>query len=391
MSLINNQLAFTIEEYRQRLARGRERMANNGLDALVVHTPENICYLSGYHTSGYYYLQALIVTANHDPFLVTRLFEQRNIDAFSWLDRETAGVPFTDNESPVEKISKVLVELGLAGATIGVDRASFFMPVASYLELERLLPEGRIADATGLVESERKVKSEAEIEHIRRACEFSAKGMQTMVEHTRAGITENALAGEIYKTLVENGSEYPGLPVFLSTGWRTEIPHANWTDKVIETGDTLLCELTGVCRRYAGPLLRCVSIGKPAADLERRAGVSAEMLSATIEAVRPGATSNDVYGAAARVFDKAGVASGARRRIGYSIGLNFPPDWGEGYFLDIKEADETVLEAGMTFHLPTSLRLEGKTAVSISESILVTAEGCEVLTDFQPRELIIKS
>jgi Xaa-Pro aminopeptidase len=103
VSLIKKQLAFTVSEYCSRLSRARDGMAQSGLAALIVHSPENICYLSGYHTSGYYYLQALIVTAEHDPFLVTRLFEQRNIDAFSWLEREANGVPFTDTESPIEK------------------------------------------------------------------------------------------------------------------------------------------------------------------------------------------------------------------------------------------------------------------------------------------------
>ena len=391
MSLIQNQLAFTVEEYRERIDRLRERMTSRGVEALIVNTPENICYLSGYHSSGYYYLQTLIVTHSRDPMLVLRHYEQRNIDAFSWLDREADGVEFVDTEKPVEKVAAVLVDLGLASATIGIDRQSFFLPVGVFQDLEQLLPDAGFVDSAGLVEAGRRIKSAAEIDHIRTACGLSVKAIRTMVEYARAGITESALAAEVHKTLVANGSEYPGLPVFLSTGWRTEIPHANWSDKQIEAGDTLLCELTGVSRRYAGPLLRCVSIGKPAAEFAHRAGVSAEMLSATIEAMRPGVTSNEVFQAAAKVFDKAGFGSGARRRIGYSVGLNFPPDWGEGYFLDIKGGDETVLEAGMTFHLPTSLRLEGKAGVSISETVLVTEKGCEVLTDFQPRELIVKS
>lgn len=259
MSLIKKQLAFTVEEYRKRVDRLRERMTSRGIDALIVNTPENICYLSGYHSSGYYYLQTLIVTHSRDPMLVLRHYEQRNIDAFSWLDREADGIEFVDTEKPVEKVAAVLVDLGLANATIGIDRQSFFLPVGVFQDLEQLLPDAGFVDSAGLVEAGRRIKSPAEIDHIKTACGLSVKAIRIMVEHARAGITESALAAEIHKTLVANGSEYPGLPVFLSTEWRTEIPHANWSDKQIEAGDTLLCELTGVSRRYAGPLLRCVS------------------------------------------------------------------------------------------------------------------------------------
>ena len=66
MTLINKQLAFSVEEYGSRIERVRTRMADQDFDALLLHTPENICYLSGYHTSGYYYLQTLIISQAHE-------------------------------------------------------------------------------------------------------------------------------------------------------------------------------------------------------------------------------------------------------------------------------------------------------------------------------------
>lgn len=390
MSHIKKQLAFSVDEFQSRVERVRKRMAEHDLDALLVNTPENICYLSGYQTSGYYYLQTLIVSHQEDPILVNRWYEQRNIDAFSWLDRETHSRAFVDQDDPIDTVAQVLSELNLEVSRIGVDTQSFFLPIDAYRHLEQRLSNARLVSGSGLVEAERGIKSPVEIEHIRSACRLSEIGMRAMVENVGAGISENALAARIHEAMVAEGSEFPGLPVFLSSGWRTEIPHANWTDKVIEPGDTVLCELTGVHRRYAGPLLRCVSIGRPTEEYAHRAEVSADMLSATIAAIRPGMTSHDVFQAAAKLFNEAGFGSGARRRIGYSVGINFPPDWGEGYFLDIKEGDETELKAGMTFHLPTSLRLEGKPGVSISETVLVSQDGCEVLTDFDPRALIIK-
>ena len=76
------------------------------------------------------------------------------------------------------------------------------------------------------------------------------------------------------------------------------------------------------------------------------------------------------------------------KRTGYSVGVNFCPDWGEGHIMDLKENDDRVLEAGMVFHTPMSLRADGDLAVAVSETVMVTKTGHEVLTNF-PRKLIV--
>jgi Xaa-Pro dipeptidase len=112
-----------------------------------------------------------------------------------------------------------------------------------------------------------------------------------------------------------------------------------------------------------------------------------DQLEAAIEAIKPGVTSHDVDKAAKDAAAKHDRLASFTKRTGYSIGLNYAPDWGEGHFLDLKEGDPTVLQAGMTFHMPMSLRADGDLAVAVSESVLVTPGGCEVLTSY-PRELI---
>ena len=378
---IQKTLAFTEEEYRQRLARVRATMAERGLDGLLVHGPENICYLSGFRTSGYYFLQMLVVPLEADPIFVVRLYEKGNMAAFSWLNLDR-GHAYRDNESATETVAQTVHELGLTRGRLGVDRAGFFLPVGVYAELESLLPEAELADGTGIVEKQRAVKSPAEIAYIRRSCWVSAQGMQALVDHCREGRTENAVAGEIHKALVSNGGEYTGLPVFFSSGHRVVIPHANWTDKIIERGDLVYVELTGVTQRYAGPHLRCLIVGEPSKAQAADADMCREMLEAAIDAIRPGTTSHAVDTAVRRVLERYNYPTEHKNRCGYSIGLNFPPDWGEGYFLDLKQGDETVLEPGMVFHVPPIAH-----QISMSETVLVTDSGSEVLTDF-PRELI---
>lgn len=384
---IRKTLAFSKEEYQDRLRRVRETMAEKGLDALIVHTPENICYLAGYHTPGYYFFQVLVVPIDKDPVLITRMLEKGNMSAFSWMELGQ-GIGYSDTENATEVTAKALQKLGLAERRIGFDRLGFFFPIDRYEHLKTLLPKAKFEDGSLVVEKQRAVKSPKELDYIRQACRISAKGFQAIVDNARPGMTESQLAGHIHKALVENGGEYTGLPVFLSSGHRTLIPHATWTEKVIEAGDNIYCELTGCVKRYAGPLLRPTVLGKPSKALADYAAVCVEMIETVIQAVRPGTTSHEVDAAVRRVLVKHGFPTEKKVRTGYSIGLNFPPDWGEGYFLDLKQGDQTVLKPRMVFHCPQSPRVPDVPGVCVSETILVTDRGSEALTDF-PRKLLV--
>jgi Xaa-Pro dipeptidase len=383
---IKKRLAFPIEEYTKRLDALRHRMQAGGFDTLLVSSPENICYLSGFHTPGYYFPQTLIVTQNLDPLIVIRSLESKSIEAHSWLSVDQCR-PFQDNEEPMAVIARAIEELHAKTGRLGVDLRSWYLTVDGFRRLEAKLPNATIVDGFGLVERGRSVKSVSEIEYIRRGCVIAGRGMRVAVNGCkRPETTEAELAADIHWEIVALGSEYPGLPLFLSSGNRTLIPHATWSQKRIERGDNVLVELAGVAERYAGPLFRTMFIGKPNTDLQDHAQVVEDMLAAVIDTLRAGATSDQVNQAALRAAGSFGV--GVKKRAGYSVGLNFPPDWGEGFFLDLKVGDRTILEPGMVFHVPQTIRMPGALPVSISETVLVTDQGNEVLTNF-PRKLMV--
>ena len=142
-------------------------------------------------------------------------------------------------------------------------------------------------------------------------------------------------------------------------------------------------------RRYAGPLFRTFSVGEPTSLVAKNAAITEDILEAVISAVKPGVTSHDVNAVVEPVTQRWGIPGSVTKRAGYSVGLNFPPDWGEGVFLDIKKDDPTVLEPGMVFHVPQKLVLPGEPVYAISETLLITANGHELLTQFEPRKLIV--
>jgi len=149
-------------------------------------------------------------------------------------------------------------------------------------------------------------------------------------------------------------------------------------------GDLVFLEISGVVHRYGAALMRSVAIGKIDAEFERRNEIVHEVLATTMAAIRPGVTSGDVNSACAAAFARHGYTM--LKRAGYSMGINFPPGWGEGDLLDLSAGSPVVLQPGMVFHIPQPYRMAGEQTVSVSETVLVTETSCESLTQF-PRQL----
>ena len=104
----NANLPFELAEYRRRLAALRERMAERGIDVALISIPENIYYLTGYTTLGYYMYQTLLVPMEGEPLLLTYREERINIERLSWLER---FVNYGVGEDPIEVTARTVREV----------------------------------------------------------------------------------------------------------------------------------------------------------------------------------------------------------------------------------------------------------------------------------------
>jgi Xaa-Pro aminopeptidase len=381
---IKKDLPFPVPEFETRLSRVREGMRQRGLSLLIVSTPENIYYLSGYHTAGYYCSQCLLVPLQGSPTHITRGTEETNAKALSWIDRTTS---YMDHESPVELMARTIADSNAAKEVIGIEKISWFLTIADFERLQQLLPQAQFKDGSMLVENVRVIKSDLEIDYIKRAAKIAAEGMSSGISQIRAGTTEDEIAAEIQRAVTRMGSEYPGLPVFVASGPRSSQAHATWAGRRLEAGDPVLLEISGCVRRYSAALMRTAALAPAPRELERMESVSRKALESMLEAIRPGRPLGEVW----EVWSKAvidGGYEGRFKRTGYSIGVNFPPDWGEGYILSFKRGEERLLEPNMTFHIPSMVKKFGFADSGTSETVRVTRSGCEILTD-HPRLLYV--
>ncbi len=146
--------AFPKEEYEIRVARARQNLVEAGIDALVVTGPENIFYLTGQQTPGYYTFQALLLPAEGDPVFVIRQLEYFNFIANTFIaDAEV----YQDGDEPVSFLMALIEKRGLAGKRVAIDKRGWFLPIFVYESLlERL---GVVHDGAGVIEKLRAVKS----------------------------------------------------------------------------------------------------------------------------------------------------------------------------------------------------------------------------------------
>lgn len=379
-------LFFSLAEYQERLTKLRASMQERGVEVLLSFTPENIYYLSGYQTPGYYTYQCVIVPLEGDPVMFTRYLEETNVRGLSWIDTRAY---YNDNQDPVEETLRALREHGLADKTIGVEENSWFLTVTDYRKLQEGLPGTTFKDASGTVEQLRLIKSDQEIAYIREAAAACDEGVRRAIEVAAPGASENDLALALYAGSLEHDSEYMSLPPFVASGYRSALAHATWSGRELIPGEVVFVEHAGVIHRYSAALIRTLSVGEPSDQVKRMDEAARAGLAAAIATSAPGVPAYEVDRACRGAIRDLGFGDYFRHRTGYSIGINFPPDWGEGHIMSIKESESRPLEAGMTFHFVPGLFDYGHAAVGCSQTVLITENGCEPLSTIPPQLFVV--
>jgi Xaa-Pro dipeptidase len=377
-------LPFAVEEYRERVRRVQREMATLDLDALLCHTFSSICYLTGLETIASYKYFVLLIPRDGEPTLLGQAFELYNAWASVWLEDR---VGHELDEDPIDATRRLVAERGLGRARLGIEQNSFDLRGDTYDRVRAALPDARWVEAGGLIERVKLIKSPAEIEAVRRAARLTDLGMRAALDEVAAGRTDNEVAAAAYAAIIAGGGEYMCLDPIVTVGPRSGLPHSTHRRVAIRPGDTVFVEIGACVDRYTAPLMRTVVVGPPSGEVRRAADACRAANDATIAGLRPGIAAHEVALTAERTW--ADVLPGRiwHGIYAYSVGLSFPPKWDDCPFA-VRATDEDRVRAGMVLHATTSLREPGRWGVTFSETVVVTAGGCERLTA-TPRELVV--
>lgn len=386
---------FSDDEYRRRIAKTRTAMDAAGLEAIVVCDPSNMSWLTGYDGWSFYVYQGVVLTQSGDPVWWGRAMDAVGAGRTVFMDGADHIRGYDDtyvqnpDKHPMSDLAGLLNELGLSNARIGVEMDNYYYSAKAHMTLTGALPEARFADATGLVNWQRAVKSQTEIEYMRRAARIVEVMHERVLELAEPGLRKNDLIAEIYATAIRGAEghwgDYPAIVPMAPSGLDATAPHLTWDDRPMQKGEATFFEIAGAHRRYQCPQSRTLFLGDVPQKYRDAESAVLDAIEAGLEQAKPGNQAQDIANAFNATLNKAGFEKDSR--CGYAIGISYPPDWGERT-ISFRRGDTTVLEPGMTFHFMPALWLDDG-GLEITEPILITESGHECLCN-TPRELWVK-
>jgi len=388
-------MLFKNSEYKERLKKVKDSMQKQGIDLLVSHDPANMNYLTGYDAWSFYYAQCVLVHINEDePICFLRAQDAGGAYIKTYL-KDKNIIKYDEKYihtwplHPYQYLVEIIKQKKWDKLNIGLEMDSHYFTAYCYEKIKQGLPNAKLKDSERLVNWARLIKSNAEIDLMKSAALISEKGMKTAIEAINPGVRQCDAVAEIQNTLFkgtpEFGGEYSSIATLLPTGKGTSASHLTATQDKFVTGEATIIEISGVHKRYHVPMARTVLLGKAEQKKIDAMKATNEALDAGIAATKPGNTADDVAQKFWAVLDKHNIKK--ESRTGYSIGIGYPPDWGE-HTLNISKGDKTTLQPNVTFHMIAVMQF-GDWGVEASESVRVTEKGAETFCKFS-RELHIK-
>ncbi len=386
-------LNFTLDEYAARLDKVRAAMSAKNIDCLVVVDPSNMAWLTGYDGWSFYTHQCVVVQHDHEPVWWGRGIDAPGAVRTTYLDEDNI-LKYPDHFvqsdvcHPMDHLSEVLGEMKLERGSIGVEMENFYFSAAAFQSLQKHLPNATLVDATALVNWQRIIKSEQELAYMRSAARIVEAMHAHIYDIIEPGLSKHILAAEIFRTGIagkdEHWGDYPAIMPLLPTGMDATAAHLTWDDSKLESGDITFFEISGCHKRYHCPLSRTISLGTPPQKYLDAEKAVLEAMHAGLDNAKPGKTCEDVAIAFFDTLEKHGFHKD--NRTGYSIGLSYPPDWGERT-ISLRRGDRTELQPNMTFHFMPALWLDDG-GLEITESVVITDQGYESLARVEQRLLV---
>ncbi len=387
-------LQFERAEYDARVKSARLAMEQAGIDLLIVTDPSNMAWLTGYDGWSFYVHQCVLLTLDGDPLWYGRGIDANGAKRTTYLPHANI-LDYPDHyvqstqRHPMDYLSGLITDRKMANGIIAVEMDNYYFSAAAYVSLVKHLPNATIKDATGLVNWQRVVKSPRELDYMRKAGGIVEAMHAKIFELTEPGLKKNELVAEIYRTAIRGtadaGGDYPAIVPLLPSGEDASASHLTWDDKPMRSGEATFFEIAGVHKRYHCPLSRTIFLGKPPVDILDAEKAVLEGLEEGLQKAVVGNTCEDIAGAFFAVLKRHGIVKD--NRTGYSIGLSYPPDWGE-HTMSLRSGDKTELREGMTLHFMPGLWMD-TWGLEITESFVITAQGAQCLSNV-PRKLMIK-
>ena len=380
-------LHFSVEEFKSRKDKIIKLLKEEKLDALLMFRQESMYWLTGYDTFGYVFFQTLVLDQKGDIILLTRapdLRQAQNTSNISdiriWVDK--------NGSNPTEDLKVILDELNLKGKKIGIEYEAYGLTGRNALRLNKSLENYcLIEDTSELVSKLRVIKSNEEINYVKKAANLADKALSEVWKHAKAGVSESKILAEMNKVIFEGGGDYPANEFIIGSGKNALLCRYQAEKQILNSQDQLTIEWAGTFRHYHSAMFRTIPIGKADPKHYKMHEACIEALNNCENKLKPGNKVGEVYDIHTKTFDDLGYKNSRMNACGYSLGATFSPNWMDWPML--YTGNPYVIKPGNIFFMHMILMdSENNLAMNLGETYLVSESGNERLGN-QKLDLVV--
>ncbi|MFH1853772.1 MAG: Xaa-Pro peptidase family protein [Candidatus Omnitrophota bacterium] len=331
------------------------------LDALIVRKKENISYLTGARGE-----ESLLIVSHFGSSIIT---DARYTEEYSKAARNTSVVA-TGIKNPSQRVDGILKKNRAERVGFESDNLTY----SEFTALKKSTGNIRLVPVKGIVESLRKVKDSYEIECIRNACRYGCCAMNYGLRNLSRFSTETFVKQKIEAYLLKKGIEPAGFEIIVASGVNSSMPHAVATDKKIKKGKIVVIDLGARDCGYNSDLTRTVFLGRIKRKYSRVYNVVFDAQKKAIDSIKPGVKASFIDAISRTYIKDKGFGRHFVHSLGHGIGLEIH----EEPLLSGKSS--AVLEQGMTVTVEPGIYIPRWGGIRIEDVVLVTKNGCEVLT-----------
>ena len=391
------EIIFSNKEFISRINKVKLKMIEKGIEILLISNPANQFYLTGYDGWSFYTPQMVLIHVNDaQPYWIGRRMDAVGAKFTSFLNKNhIVSYPDTYVASTIKHPMNFLVEFikkkKWHKKNIGVEMDDYYYSAKWHQILKKNLSQSKFVDAFLLVNWVRMIKSDQELLYMKQAGQIANLAMKNAMKKAKPGIRQCDVIAELNKTTTSGtkkvGGTFTCKPPNAMVGEYCSAPHLSWTDKKLKKNEIFYLELGGAKHRYHVPLARCIYMGKAPEKILRIAEIIKEGLNSVLDRVKPGVSGHDLEEVWKKVISKYNIEKDSR--IGYPVGIGYPPTWGE-LTTSLRKGDKNIIHENMTFHCIPALWME-KFGIVISETFVVKKKGAERLTNYSQKLFDLKN
>ena len=384
---INLERGFSTQEFEQRLIKAQDVMRQYKLDGILLTTPQNIRYFTGYDSQFWESPTRpwfVIVPASGKPIGIVPEIGESEFKK-TWLDDiKTWPSPRPEDEgisivkSTLEHLTKIH---GQIGAEFGKEMA-IRMPVKDLFKLKENL-HTNIVDGSDAIWEMRMIKTNTEIERIKKICSIASDAYYDLPSKLNIGDTEREAVNKLKIDIINRGADnVPFMPGISGEGGVSQIV-CGPSDRIIEKGDILFIDTGSTFDGYFCDFDRNFAFGSATSEVEKVNEILWNATEAGINAAKPGVSTFDIFNTMNKIISDGNAVGNNVGRLGHGLGLQLtePPSHRPGDNTIIKENMVLTIEPGMEY-------AKGKMIVH-EENVVIRKDGAELITKRAPKEIPI--